>query len=412
MASLFKKDNTIKERQKYTLYDFIVLLYIVALYIFENKRFALVFTFIQAAFFLTTVLHIFIKRVVVFKKYYVWYLVFIVLCFILCVVANNSYAWSTLRQVLKNLLVCVCISIYLDRDERNIDYLIYDICIAGIATSFFLLFGFLSTDFSNVNLKYAGELRIGADIAGNNVNIIALYQCFAFSAILYKIKQSDNKKWRVALYVALFFVAATTLFTGSRKVLIFYIITFALFSLKSNKRNIILIASSIFIIYFLLMNIEPLYYLIGYKINIFGKNSTSYAVYSQSDINRVTYLNKAWELFKESPFGIGFGSTIQKMGIYSHNNFLEVLVSGGIIGFLIYYCIYLHIFIIHWANREKWLSQYFLITLFALLVFEIWQVTYLYLVPMIFLCCAAVTNTRTNRDSINKGVEKHIKYRL
>ena len=412
MASLFAKASTLNDRQKYTLYDFIVLLYIVALYIFENKRFALVFTVIQAAFFLTTVLHLFIKRVVVFKKYYVWYLVFILLCFVLCVVANNSYAWSTLRQVLKNLLVCVCISIYLDRDDRNIDCLIYDICIAGIATGFFLLFGFLSTDFSNVNLKYAGELRIGANLAGNNVNIIALYQCFSFSAILYNIKQSDNKKLRVILYSALLFVAGTTLFTGARKVLIFYLITFALFSLKSNKRNIILVISSICIIYFLLMNIEPLYYLIGYKINIFGKNSSAYALYSESDINRVKYINKAWELFKESPFGIGFGSTIQKMGIYSHNNFLEILVSGGIIGFVVYYCIYLHIFILHWANRDKWLSQYFLITLTSLLVFEIWQVTYLYLVPMIFLCCAAVTSTRSNNEMVNKSANNHIKYRL
>ncbi len=412
MASLFAKDSTLNNRQKYTLYDFIVLLYIVALYIFENKRFALVFTFIQAAFFLLTVLHLFIKRVVVFKKYYVWYLVFIVLCFILCVAANNSYAWSTLRQVLKNLLVCVCISIYLDREDRNIDNLIWDICIAGIATGFFLLFGFLSTDFSNVNLKYAGELRIGANLAGNNVNIIALYQCFSFSAILYKIKQSDNKKLRVVLYSALLFVAGTTLFTGARKVLIFYLITFALFSLKSNKRNIILVVSSICIIYFLLMNIEPLYYLIGYKINIFGKNSSSYAIYSESDINRVKYINKAWELFKESPFGIGFGSTIQKMGIYSHNNFLEILVSGGIIGFVVYYCLYFHIFILHWSNRDKWLSQYFLITLIALLVFEIWQVTYLYLVPMIFLCCAAVTSTSNNNETVNKSINNHIKYRL
>ena len=160
------------------------------------------------------------------------------------------------------------------------------------------------------------------------------------------------------------------------------------------------------------MNIEPLYYLIGYKINIFGRNSASYAVYSESDINRVKYINKAWELFKASPFGIGFGSTIQKMGIYSHNNFLEVLVSGGIIGFFVYYCLYFYIVILHWGNREKWISQYFLITLVSLLVFEIWQVTYLYVIPMIFLCCAAVTDTKSNSGMTDKGSYNHFNYRL
>ena len=387
MEQVHTRNHKIGVASKVSFYDVVVLLYVVAIYAFENSTYVTLFQMIQLLFLGTSLVQIFINKKILISKFAMWLAVFCAFVFLLCAISNQSENWSTMRGILKNAVICSMLGLYVTGKER-IERMIAYLGLGGIVASVFMLSTFLSRDLNITSLKYAGELRVGASIAGGNVNVVALYLCFSFASILYYCTKSSNKVHKAILYAALTFVGAASLLTGTRKILIFYLICFTLFHIHTKKRNIILVVSIAVLVYYLIMNVESLYYLIGYKLNY---NSSDYTFYAISDSNRERFAEQAMQLFREWPFGIGFGTTISKMGIHSHNNLIEILVSGGIFGFVVYYYIYAWIFMKYWKTKKQLLSQYFLITIFALFILEFWQITYLYSIPMVFICIATTT---------------------
>ena len=68
---------------------------------------------------------------------------------------------------------------------------------------------------------------------------------------------------------------------------------------------------------------------------------------------RMAYVEYGWMIFKKYPlFGVGMNNSYFFMGqltgenTYLHNNFIEVLVCGGIFGFVIYYAKYVYLIVI------------------------------------------------------------------
>ena len=63
-----------------------------------------------------------------------------------------------------------------------------------------------------------------------------------------------------------------------------------------------------------------------------------------STLSRVSFIETGWRLFKQKVF-IGHGvdnfKYVSGFWVYSHNNFIEILVGLGIVGFVLYYSIYL-----------------------------------------------------------------------
>ena len=79
-----------------------------------------------------------------------------------------------------------------------------------------------------------------------------------------------------------------------------------------------------------------------------------------SSVKRAAYIQIGIEQFLRTPIiGIGIGSTgalLQQyygLDTYLHNNFVELLASGGIIGFLIYYSIHMHLLYDYFKYRRK-----------------------------------------------------------
>ncbi len=238
------------------------------------------------------------------------------------------------------------------------------------------------------NLKYAGNYRIGADISGGNVNITALNLCFSFSSgIYYLYKESRSFYKQLAFKIVTIFIFGAMMLTGSRKVLIFCLITYLLqaFSKNKNKIKMIYAIGAIAIVYTCLINIDILYFYIGHKIDILGPNDT-YSLYSVSDNIRRNLVVEGLNLFFNNPFGIGIGNFKNIMGIYAHNNFIEILVSLGVIGFTVYYSFYLHLLIkLNRALISKELKVFGISNIVGLLIIESFQITYLYKVPIIML---------------------------
>lgn len=87
----------------------------------------------------------------------------------------------------------------------------------------------------------------------------------------------------------------------------------------------------------------------------------SYAtIDSASTYTRIKLINLGIKIFKEHPIlGIGIDNATELVAglfykdyYYLHNNYIELLADGGIIGFGIYYFIYVILFIKLWKNRD------------------------------------------------------------
>src|SRR5690606_29786498 len=64
-----------------------------------------------------------------------------------------------------------------------------------------------------------------------------------------------------------------------------------------------------------------------------------------SSLHRIYFAVEGWEAFKKKPIlGYGVNSFRYYYGLYSHNNFIELLFGLGLIGFLTYYNIHWNIF--------------------------------------------------------------------
>ena len=92
----------------------------------------------------------------------------------------------------------------------------------------------------------------------------------------------------------------------------------------------------------------------------------------QSFNQRQAMIDRGWKWFLKKPF-LGYGlsnfSVLHRelfgWETYAHNNFIEILVSGGIVGFALYYSIYVYIFVKLWrlVFKEKDLTAIILFSL-------------------------------------------------
>src|SRR5699024_4855189 len=114
-------------------------------------------------------------------------------------------------------------------------------------------------------------------------------------------------------------------------------------TLIKNKKRIFYGAISVIfliIVYFLIMNIPTFYDLIGSRVNELVNLALGRNVEDTSINTRMRLIEIAIDFFIDKPiFGYGLDSfrLIGPWWIVADNNYLEILVSSGIIGFLIYY---------------------------------------------------------------------------
>jgi len=62
---------------------------------------------------------------------------------------------------------------------------------------------------------------------------------------------------------------------------------------------------------------------------------------------RMSMITEGWKIFKDRIL-FGYGATnysvVSRFGTYAHNNFIEVLVDFGLVGFVLYYLVYWNAF--------------------------------------------------------------------
>lgn len=254
-----------------------------------------------------------------------------------------SSTQSVIGQLLKTSLVS-CIFINLMNDEDDISFALFFLSLGALIYAILYL--------SNVEIAMLGGGRISAeDDSGNavNVNSVALIMAFSFSYFLFMYFKKRNLLFLLGALVG--FVVIFLL--GSRKTILSMLLCVILIFVKLNKKSKVEIIGLLVVFFICASIFIPAEYLEFVFNRIFSLDTSSAqyaAVDTSGDEERVDLLIKGFDFFTQYPlFGhgyYGFSYLYEcETGIsrYSHNNFIETLVGGGIVAFILYYMIYYHI---------------------------------------------------------------------
>lgn len=282
---------------------------------------------------------------VIFPTSCKWLYYFVVYCFFSRIWAIEPYYVSNLSDFLIPVAVLVFICINYFVKARDINSIIAAIAISGIALSVYAVIkeGGLGAFYHNATVENA---RIGGQIT--NVNSIGMFGAVSTVVLVYYGIYA-KKRLFLPLAVIPFMAAAAS---GSKKAIlilaagIFLMVVLA----QQNKKGImkfLKITMGICIGLLLLRMIMSLE--IMSTINdrmeqmvedlIGGSNLAS-----GSTLMRKKLIEVGWRQFLEKPYlGVGLGNSVIVNGraigfwAYSHNDYVEHLVNGGVFGFLIYY---------------------------------------------------------------------------
>lgn len=260
----------------------------------------------------------------------------------------------------------------------------------------------------------------------SNVNSIAMITSVAIIAFVYKIlfKKSGIFSTLICSCLAVIGVIIIAA-TGSRKALVMLVLgAFLLFSIRFKSKHFIItlieVCLVIGIMYFLLSQLKNIEMFKGIvdRMNGLVAMMTGKGSLDASASTRAKFITIGIEQFKKRPIlGYGMGSSGKVLAdviggkeTYFHNNYVELLVCGGLVGTIIYYLIWLKpikdIFKYRKYDTTAILS---LIMAAILLVMDYGVVSYFdklnYFYIMIMYICAK--NLRRKRNEYKKGLQNY-----
>ncbi len=231
-----------------------------------------------------------------------------------------------------------------------------------------------------VDPTYLKVRFIGTTEHPNAIGLLALY------AILGSILWIQNlkNKWLISLnilnilasfYVILLTASRTSLIIGAFVILFFMLQVF----LNKGARIyliIFFILGFVGFIYFvdLALLMEKIDFVIERIVGMFGDETHE----DSSTAERVHFLHTMMGVFKENPiFGTGVNtSRVFLNGFYTHNNYVEIMGTLGLVGLGIYYSAYVHLMWKIYNVRDLWLRYYFSLFMFVILVYDFASVTF------------------------------------
>lgn len=202
------------------------------------------------------------------------------------------------------------------------------------------------------NLLLQGE-RIGYSVMVGNPNSAASLLSIYVFAVIYKVSKNRKKIDIFALILCVFVIFST----GSKKAIIVVAIASLLLLFKDGKivkKRILYFGITLGVIILACFTVPALYEYIGRRfLSLFGEIGLIQFHSDHSSELRAEYIEKAIELWKNNLWiGGGYDNFRVNSGFetYSHNNYVELLSSVGILGLTIYYGYYL---LLLWKNARQ-----------------------------------------------------------
>lgn len=262
-----------------------------------------------------------------------------VLCFYILSILSRK--WSAYpggaEVVISNLSYAIMLNWslaeYVFQGKRSLKHM----CSLLAILSLLLSFNFIA----NGTVNEQGRFSLGI-----NANVMGMNAAYLFGIMLYGAKESQWKKWYWTMLAVM--LAVIALLTGSRKALVMLLIfSFAYIFMWKREKNfvkffgrILGVAAVCTALIFLLMKVEVLYNSIGNRLESLYLQWVSGGDADASAITRERMVEIGIELFRKDPL-LGFGHNAFKLYsgyfTYSHNNYIELMCSLGVIGLAIYY---------------------------------------------------------------------------
>lgn len=283
---------------------------------------------------------------------------------------------NMLLTLIVNFIFLICFLQFIQKNQNGIETFnkIYVIVVSLVSMIVLLI--------SIPSLIQGYRLGQGPNLLGIEFNANEIGMAAAIAVILNLVlKYKKMYKSTTGLYLLMI-----AFLSGSRKAIIIIIISLLVLIFYNRKRlnmkYIVLTMFGLILSILLVMNVPLLYEIVGSRV----ESLFSYLLNNSGDGSitiREKYIILGLEYFSNNPiFGYGldnFRLIPGSYGTYSHNNFIEILFSGGLIFFFIYYSVLFYCFIKSIKailKGEKNKSIYILIIFASLLISEIAMVTY------------------------------------
>lgn len=282
------------------------------------------------------------RKINLFK---IWAILFLATCSISIVYALNR---SVSFDSVKTLIILFIILFFIDDEMESQKDIETYMKLFLVSLFIMMIYVLVKVDLKSFQLAQHGEASTGL-WNGNDIGM----KCALFIIImLHFINNNTTRILRIFLIFLTIPAFILVYYTASRKAFLMVVLGISLFYYLKHPtkkiRNLLVIIISVYIGYMLLMNVDVLYNAIGWRIEgalaLFEKNGKV----DSSALLRAKYINvgiKAWKESMMLGYGIDNYRIINLMETghftYSHNNFVEILVGVGGMGFLIYYSYYI-----------------------------------------------------------------------
>lgn len=294
----------------------------------------------------------------------------IIACMLISFVANgfNSFPKTP-------LLMCVLsffVYLWFDANRKILNFYLFGLLIA----SYLFLITFFVLEFSSI-IHPNFSSRIGSSLG--NQNDVARHLVFAFAINCYYIYSFKNKLLiilsSILSVVSFYFV----FLTGSiSNLLVLSLLTIGLIVYMAKGRRklfaIIGIVATI-IVFIILLQLPFMAYFKTRIENMVNTITTGSGSVDHSFIDRFNLAIYGLRLFTSKPlFGYGYDQVqfyTWGKDAFSHNNFVELLASFGIIGFIIFEFLLLFPIYKCWKKEGKEITVFLLLYLFAFQLFLI-----------------------------------------
>lgn len=281
-----------------------------------------------------TIANLYFLSYILFIAYNYWHINYTEL------VIDKETAQSMFKTIYINLLFIYCVYRYCLM-KGSMDYIL-DVYVKSNMIVMTLIIAISGKDLLSGRLGGA---------AGINANVVALAMINCLLIVMHKNTYEKKKKNIIIMLICI----GAILLTGSRKGLIGMALALVLYQgmTKGFKKykNLLIAAIVVVIAYYLIMNIEPLYNIAGHRVEALLSyfKGESYNEASLDSRDKIAELG--WKYVAKNPiYGYGLGNfSVMKgsFGLYSHNNYLELMFGCGLIGTVLYYLGYAYILFGH-----------------------------------------------------------------
>lgn len=363
--------------------DYFFVLFIVARQAFRfTPGFTSIWPIVRYVMYGIVLLQIIIKPKIKKNGFLVWTVLFLSIGFFCSVISKYpDNGLDKCTEVFYVLVDAMCVLLYC-MPKRKTNLFFWAFLISGAVIFCIQMSNFSASAVTSGANRILNRVSL-TEAENPNLTALKLYMAFISGSYLIYFQKKYSK---IALVLSTMSAIGMVL-TGSRKTFIISVVVIALLFISGRRRylKMALLVIGATVAYDAAMNNPIVYNIIGWRLASIGGAD-------ESSMERARLLHDAINTGLNNPiFGVGLHNSMfyTAIGKYAHNNFAEIFADLGLIGFSIFYSLYiLYGYRVVRFAKEK-IRRYWLVFILGFLAIDYGQVSYnlfTSIVPMVILC--------------------------